>query len=40
MRHNKATALALTAAPVVRLWNRQSFASGKLGIQALRGYRL
>jgi hypothetical protein len=28
---NKALALALTAAPDARLWNRQSFAPGGLG---------
>jgi hypothetical protein len=40
MRHNKALALALTAASAVRLWNRQSFAPGGFGTLALRGYRL
>jgi hypothetical protein len=31
MRHNKALALAFTAALVVRLWNRQPFAPEDFG---------
>jgi len=35
IRHNKASALALTAAPDARLWNRQPFAPGGFGTLAL-----
>ena len=36
---SKALALALSAAPGARLWNRQPSAPGQFGTLALRGYR-